>query len=523
LSKSSKPYSQAHVDRIRRFRHYPLEWVKAYFGDNIRKLQTSRGIVCKTCTGLSIQQEEALVLWGKLIRAKEYLSLKKPMTDELKELSSKIGMSIQSANGTGKDFMAGLITWHFLTTCHFPKVMATSNTDSQLKDVFWSELSKIRSLGVKPEPDNPESRNDFQSLFEMQSESLFALLPDKEDRGKRWFCRPVTVSAKSTQEEKAEAFSGRHEDFMLILIDEASGKKIDALQSPIERTLTGKVNLCFMIFNPTRNSGWAVDTQKDGAPWVQLHWSALESENVSPKQIEILSKGGLDTDTYRIGVLGLPPLSNSQALIPYEWLLDAEERELEVDPNDPVIFGCDVGGGGDKSVICIRRGGIVDRFLTNNSKDTMVLADWIAENMDFEDAAVAHIDIIGLGGGVYDRLRQMKYCVRPFDSRNSAERPDKFFNKRAEKYFELRDMFENKCIKIPAHESFKREAEVIKSDPENKNKINDKKEIRKELRGFSPDHVDALVISLNRPDSLFRKRKGSKSRRKIDLTGVYLR
>lgn len=482
----------------------PLEWVKDVFGDNIKRLQAQRGVNVATETGLTRQQEEALVLWGKLIRAKLRKAGGAELDEETAELSTKMGMSIQSSNGNGKDFLAALINWHFMDCFNRPKVMVTANTGKQLRSVYWSELSKIRGMSLKGS-NEPDALTHLQENYTVQNDRMYRRLPNKDEEGKVWFTEAITINAKATPEEQGEALAGRHEDNMLIIVDEASGIP-DAVFRPLERTLTGRLNLVFMIFNPTRNSGYAIESHtKHRDQWVALQWDALDCENVSQDQIARLRKYGEDSPAYRIGVLGLPPLSDSNALIPYEWITDAVNRELAVNQFDPVILGCDVGGGGDKSVVVVRQSGTVQNIFTNNSKDTMDVANWIASTFWREDASVAYVDIIGLGRGVYDRLNQMGVVARPADSRGKAKN-DRYFNARAEMYFKLREQFEQKCISIPDDQELIDELGAIKTDPANQNKIIDKREIRKTL-GFSPDRADSLAMSFYGTDDAYRKGK----------------
>jgi phage terminase large subunit len=527
-----KPYTKSHVDRVKFWKTHPLEWVIDFFGENIRLAQRNRGIDTGTVSGLSSQQEDALRQWGALIEAKLRLAAGKELSAEQEALSGRIGMSIMSGMGTGKDFLAALITWHFMYCFSFPKILATANTGKQLNEVFWSELAKVRGMARKVDPQNPDSLNDLQANFEMQSEILFARLPNKEERGKRWFCSAVTINTKATAEQQGEALAGRHEDHMLFVIDEASGIP-EPVFKPIEKTLTGKLNLVFMIFNPTQNTGFAIRSQNEQRDkWVCLHWDARESENVTKASIRNLEMYGKDSPDYRIGVLGLPPLADSNALIPYEWIQRAIGREFD-NENDPVMSGADVGGGGDKSVFCFRQGGVVCGFKTSNSKDTTVVADWVGSSMDEEDAAVVFVDVIGLGKGTYDNLRRLNYNARPADARNTADDEDRFFNKRAEQYWKLRDQFEKNLISLPVPADERdaadpivrliRELGAIKNETVGKkNKIGDKKEIKKVI-GFSPDYADALCYTYWKPDSLFRKMKDKKNGRKVEMKNVFLR
>ena len=530
-------YTQAHVDRVRRYKRDPYLWFTDIFGDNVYKLQVNRGSITADGlwpttrqpadpSGLTSQQIDALNDWGAIIGAKLDAAAGLPHDAEL---AAKMGMSIQSAMGTGKDFLASVITWHFMFCFSYPKILATANTGKQLNEVFWSELAKVRGLARSLTPDG---QSDLMTNFTMQAELLFANLPNKEERGKRWFCSPVTINTKATAEQQGEALAGRHEDHMLVVIDEASGIP-EAVFKPLERTLTGKLNLVFMIFNPTQNTGFAIRSQTEhSGKWICKQWSGLDSENVSRASIANLAMYGKDSPDYRIGVLGLPPLADAGGMIPYPWIQAAIGREFDCG-GEPIMSAADVGGGGDKSVHGSRQGGTVIGFKTSNSKDTMHVADWVSQCMDEDDSAVVFIDIIGIGRGVYDRLRQMNRKARPADSRNTSDDPDRFFNARAQGYWKLREQFEQGTISIPAPVDPRdsndpivrlcRELAAIKVEYVGKKiKIGDKKEIRKAI-GFSPDYADTLMMTFWKPDSLFRKVSGGTAGKAVNFKGVFLR
>lgn len=536
-AKARKGYTQKHVDTVRLYKRDPYRWFMDLFGENVYKLQQNRGSItadgmwketgkAADPSGLTGQQIDALNDWGALIGAKLDAAAGKPHDEAL---AGKMGMSIQSAMGTGKDFLAGVITWHFMFCFSYPKILATANTGKQLNEVYWSELAKVRGLARKTTPDG---QNDLQANFTMQAELLFANLPNKEERGKRWFCSPITINVKATAEQQGEALAGRHEDNMLVVVDEASGIP-EAVFKPLERTLTGKLNIVFMIFNPTQNTGFAIRSQTTQSDkWICKQWTGIESENVTRASIRNLAAYGKDSPDFRIGVLGLPPLSDSNGLIPYPWIQSAVNREFDSD-GEPVMCGADVGGGGDKSVFCYRQGGTILGFKTFNSKKTDEVADWVGQCMDEVSAAVCFIDIVGIGRGVFDNLRRMGYKARPADARNTPDDEERYVNARAERYWLLRKQFEDGLISIPEPEDARdandpvvrlmRELGAIKSkEVGRKQQIEDKKTIKKEI-GFSPDYADALCYSIWKPDSLFRKVAGRAAGKAVDFSKVYLR
>jgi hypothetical protein len=492
----------AHAKKLVYWRTHPLEWVKAIFGDNIKKSPLASKL---TETGLSRQQEDMLILWGKFLDAKFKRAFNKPMDEAETILASKIGMSTMSGTGTGKDFCAAIITWHFMFCFHFPKVLATAKTGKQLKDVFWSELAKVQSLAVKCDED-PETLNELQQSFTIQAELMFANLPANKGRGQRWFCRAVTINAKSSPEEQGEALAGRHEDYQLFVLDEASGIP-DAVFKPVEGTLTGILNVVFMIFNPTRTTGFAVRSHyEEKDKWVTVRWNSAESEIVSKSHIENLARYGVDSPTYRCRVLGLPPYADKNTLIPMDWVMAAVERwrEKEITPLEsaPLILGCDVGGGGDKSVIISRQGGLVEHPIYNNAKDSTIVEDWVAGEYDRKGSNGGVLDVIGIGHGVFWRLHKRGYNIRPGDARRQARDPERFFNARAEACWRLREQFEKGTIAIPDCQDLVDQCGAIKYFPEQKNKVQLKSEIVRE-QGHSPDEFDALAQTYYYPDEVF--------------------
>ena len=148
----------------------------------------------------------------------------------------------------------------------------------------------------------------------------------------------------------------------------------------------------------------------------------------------------------------------------------------------------------------------------------MKTAEWAASIIRREDVSVTKVDIIGLGRGVYDRLRQMGAMVSPADSRGKPS-SERFFNTRAEMYWKLREQFEHKCISIPDDPELVNELSAIKADIGARVKIGDKKEIRKQF-GFSPDKADALAMTFLVRDEAYRK---GTMKTTIDYDKVFLR
>ena len=488
-------------DKIKEYRADTLLWVRDIFGENIREAGQRSGTVITTKTGLTKQQESACKEFDKLVQAKLKLADKKKLTEKELEYSKKIGISISSGHLTGKDFFVSLLIWKFLHVFPFPKIVCTANTAKQLKNVLWSELYKTMKLSVKINDNVPETL--LENLFEHQSEKIFA----KPYQGKQWFAEAVTISTQDNEEKQAEALAGRNEDYKLYVIDEAAGVA-DPVFKPFESALSGKLNIVVMIFNPTRTRGYAINSQgKDRDRWITLRWNAEESERVSKDNLKVMeNKYGRDSNTYRVRVLGKPPLSDSDSLIPYDWIDEAIEKDLKPLDDDAIIGGLDCGGGGDKSVICVRQGNKVLAFKRNNDKDPMAVCGWSIQVIDEFGIDALFVDSGGIGHGIYGRIKEVRRKgIYGINNSRNADNEDKFFNKRAECYWRLRERF--LMLSIPNDKELIEQLGAIKTD----NKSSDgrikiiKKEVIKKGIGHSPDESDALALTFAKNESIFRR------------------
>lgn len=476
---------QAIADQIDKWRNNPITWVADVFDGKIT---------------LSKQQQSFFIHLANLIRLKIEVAAGGEITPALKKYRGKIGISIMAGRGVGKDFATAMAILWFAMVWPGARVMATGVTGKHLRSVLWAQIGSLLTLSKRIDPKDSLSNTMLGEMFEWQTERI------THSGDSTVIIEAVTINNKSSESEQAQALSGRHADFMMICVDEADAVP-NCVMENLEPTMTGKVNLALMIFNPMSNTSYAVQSH-GWDNWVKLRWNAEESEIVSADFIEGYKKYGVESNPYRVNVLGLPPLADDGGLIPWMWLQDAKGRDFDID-TEPVIFGVDVSGGGDRSVICIRQGNKVIEFKKCNLKDQMELADWVFLEMERENAAVAVLDIVGLGQGCYDRLRQMGANVRPYDSRNRAQNPDRYYNKRSESFCNLRDLFQAKCISIPDDEDLIKQLATITIDPARKNLVEEKKSIRKRI-GNSPDEADAMSMCFSVKSDLFRKQRKEK-------------
>ena len=176
---------------------------------------------------------------------------------------------------------------------------------------------------------------------------------------------------------------------------------------------------------------------------------------VSPEWIEERKRRwGVTSPIYQSKVLGEFPDVSDDTLIQPKWIEAAQARMLPR-TRRPLIAADIARFGEDETVIMRRKGGWVRTYRAHHEADTMTTAGHIAKAMrdiddevDKNDWVTAVIDVPGVGGGVVDRLIELRLPVTPYNGAEAAIDKERFLNARAEDYWTLRELFENGEIDI---------------------------------------------------------------------------
>lgn len=467
------------------------------------------------------QQIEFLRELQKMVLAKRKVKDKQPVTPEEERYARKIGISIMSGKGIGKTTALVWAASWFLLLYKNSKIPVTGPSYDQIRDVFMSEFNKW----------NNHAKSPTRPHFDIQTDNV--RIKVNSEPVKNWFLKLRTANKNASVEQQADTLAGWHEDYLMVVADEASGIP-DPVFSKFDSTITKPVNFVIMAFNPNRTTGFAYDSQFNDAAdiWIKLHWSALDSKQVTPQAIEnIKAKYGENSNEYRISVLGLPPLVEQDSLIPYDWLMAAVERYPESTPNpkDPRVLGIDVAREGvDKTSAIIKHGRKIIAVKRYNEVDSIEAADRIALLHQESNIDATAIDSIGLGGPVYDYLKRKIQPIKPVDVHRKASNPERFCLLRDELWWMLRELFREGLIDIPYDRDLISELSNIKytSDERGRIKVESKKQIKG--RGLaSPDSADAIVVTLalkniltKAQDSDYKESVVKKPHRKYGWMGV---
>jgi hypothetical protein len=218
---------------------------------------------------------------------------------------------------------------------------------------------------------------------------------------------------------------------------------------------------------------------------------------------------GTESAIYQNRVLGEFYAGDEETVIPLAWAEAAVARWYEweaagkPDTGRPRTVGVDVARfGTDKTVLAIRNGPVVTELREYTREDTMATTGRVKGILDADTSRTAVVDVIGIGAGVVDRLREQHALVVAFNASRGSKKKDHtrelgFFNRRSEAYWTLREMLDpsgDPDICLPDNEMLLGDLSTPKWEVRSGGKIlvESTDDIR-ERTGRSPDHGTAVV------------------------------
>lgn len=336
-----------------------------------------------------------------------------------------------SGHGIGKSALVAWIILWAISTFEDTKGVVTANTENQLKTKTWAEVAKWHRLFIARE------------MFTMTATALFAKDPLHE---RTWRIDMVPWSERNT-----EAFAGLHNQGKRILVVFDEGSAIpDIIWEVTEGALTDRnTQIIWAVFgNPTRNKGRFRECFAGGRFAHRWRSRAIDSRTVPIANMDQINRWiedyGEDSDFVRVRVRGIFPRVDAESFISYGVASAAVSRELEP-TGGAIIIGADIGRfGNDPSVIYPRCGRDASSRTIEiyYGLDTMTTAGKIAAAYLRYGASICMVDEGGVGGGVVDRLRQLRIPVIGVDFGSKADGympGEKYANKRAEIWGSMRE------------------------------------------------------------------------------------
>ncbi len=384
-------------------------------------------------------------------------------------------ISVKSGHGCGKTSALSWIAIWWALTKYDAKIPITAPSSPQLLLTFMPELRKWINVLPKILRDEIIVKTDE---INFKNNNFIAL--------------------RTARKETPEALQGFHAEHLLFLVDEASGV-VDEIFEIVMGALTGAKNTMIMVGNPTRTSGFFYEAfHKNKNIWGLFTFNSELSSNVSKEQIERARiQYGVDSNAYKVRILGEFPSASDDALFSVEALENAVDRKITQNDSDNVVWGLDPAEmGDDSSVLCKRKGFYVYPFIKFQNLDAEPLANAIMseyKKSHIKPSAI-YVDIIGVGAGVWSILYSKGLPVIRADARSKTYK-ENLYNKRIEMYMRLKEYMN--MVHLPNDNDLFGELSAMRYEVQEqtgKTKLEAKKAFKNRV-GRSPDKADSLALT----------------------------
>lgn len=404
--------------------------------------------------------------------------------------------SIRSFHGPGKTHViAKMMHWWNFT--RRGRVAVTAPKEKQLRTRVWPEFRKILS----------RADADYRSLIKVDSTSI------------TW-CGDVDWCALAESANSPENLAGLHDDWILYLVEEASGVAEEMFPA-IEGALSTSGAVLAMIGNPTRTEGEFYNSHNKRGTMELYYRKAIqhdETPRITQQWVDsMIAKYGIDSPVVQVRVFGNFVDTEENQLLALPWIQAAIDTEFKEDGSIPRYrVSVDVADGGeDSSVASVALIYESFTFLRKQYKYNFApsvapietaqaaarIFDALAEEYPHSEGDLV-IDSIGVGAGTAGWLMKAGYPVIAYKGGAKSDDAAQWRNRRTQSYLCYRNDYRDGKIIIADDycdetdwNDFLAQHTSIRSKPgsERVEDIETKKEMK--ARGVkSPDMADAPVM-----------------------------
>lgn len=426
--------------------------------------------------------------------------------ETLQDLNDERRVAVRGPHGLGKTTTkAHALLWFALTREAMKidwKVITTASAWRQLEHFLWPEVHKwVRRLRW-----DVIGRDPFNEVNELQKLNL------KLHYG----------AASAVATNRKELIEGAHADHLLYIFDESKAIPnaiFDAAEGAFSADgVRGLEAYALAQSTPGEPQGrfYDIHRRKPGLEdWKVRH--VTSDEAIAAGRMSQAWKDqrrvqwGEDSALYANRVLGEFHSSDSDSVIPLSWVEAANERWHDwndsgrIDVPGRKILGTDVArGGADLTVVAERQGWVVIRLTEFNLADTVKIADE-AQRLAPNQTDLHVVDVIGVGAGVVDTLRNRKVNVIAFNASRKNLMRDRsgeigFANNRSAMWWKMREALDpafGPTLALPPHDQLTADltAPKYRITPNSKYQVESKDDIRERL-GRSTDFGDAVCQTL---------------------------
>lgn len=473
----------------------------------------------------------------------------KAQTEIIEKLSSHRFVAVRSGRKAGKTETAALAVLSFLYTGK-SVVLTTAPTGRQVRDVLWQRIGSIWSRAKAKWPTLPGELGTIRLSIAPEHYAL-GIATNSPDRFQGWHAGVelpydmedgnATVDPSEIERLRREAELSNKR--LVVIIDEAAGVD-DSVFRAIEGSLSGPNVHVLLTGNPTIDgeSSHFFARAFHSPRWWRVKVSSCEDADSDPvpfdsdfivpdwlrddKWLEEMRREWTpDSPLWSAYVLGkFPAQSLDRRFVTRGMLVAAcstDELNGQQLTSDDLHIGVDIARqGSDESAATLWRGGVLAEQMSWKSPDLMTTANTIVElanrwGLDGQQVPGRniHIDSVGIGAGVVDRLKQLGFMVDSVDFGAAAKYDWKsvtgqtlFANRKSELHWVAKRLLEERRICIP--EKF---AEVWRQAMWTRYEFDDGvkgtrvsihpddgKDGLRQRYGRSPDQWDSALLGLSR-------------------------
>lgn len=394
-------------------------------------------------------------------------------------------LAVKASRGSGKTRVAAHAALWYLTCFENSLVLIVAPQHSQAQNA-WREV---------------------QGLW--RSSRLPQLFPTWEILETEIRTSKPTWRMKLVSAESGERIEGAHgSGGALIIFDEAKSIEDSAFASALGSLGASPDSRVLAISTAGIPLGWfyrAFSTERD--KWnAVLSISALEVPRLRPFAEEMKGRLGEFDPVYRAQYMSEFTGAVESPFFNFAKLEAAIERPCENECEKRVL-GIDIARlGRDKTIVCVRRGDRIERFIELPPADLMAttgeIVSLLREIQDPKVSLVA-IDAVGVGAGVFDRLseRLRETSISRFvrvegiisgESPSDDESKARYSNRKTEAAMRIYLLAEQGRLSIPAHATF-----ISEMASYQRHIASSGKQRIVDPSGKSPDYGDAAILAFS--------------------------
>lgn len=424
-------------------------------------------------------------------------------------LPEKKRVCVRAPHGVGKTAMAAItVIWFALTRDAQGedwKIPTTASSWRQLTKYLWPEIHKwLRRVRW-----DKVGRSALKENYELLDQSI------KLKNGE----------AFALASDQPALLEGAHAKNLLYILDEA--KTIpDETWDAVEGAFSVGECMALAFSTPGEPSGRFYEIQKR-AKGFEDWWTryitldeAVKSGRVSAKWARQRERQwGTDSAAYQNRVLGNFASNDEDGIIPLaaieranaRWQAMADAAEKKGDDEvwgDLLGIGADIGRGGDPTVLAnLYKNNTIRSLDHSRSKNLMEVTGILRGRLQRHLEARSVIDLIGIGAGVFDNLREdddLAERVIPFNAGSATDLKDAsgelgFVDLRSAAWWNAREMLLDPSVQVALPPDDKLTGDLTaprsKIQSGGKIKVESKDDIRKRI-GRSTDDGDAVIMIL---------------------------